>query len=193
MIIHLIRHGKTLANEKKLYCGQTDLPLSEQGTASLLELKRQGIYPKNIDMFFTSGLRRAEETLELLYGEIHREILSELAEFRFGDFEMKSYEDLKDQADYQAWITDETGLIACPGGDSKVLFTRRVLAGFDMLTKWGEKSETVLAVCHGGVIVTIMDFLFPSSRNFYEWQPEPGCGYSITYDSTQPNQYKAIM
>ena len=31
MTVYLIRHGKTEANEKRLYCGRTDLPLSEQG------------------------------------------------------------------------------------------------------------------------------------------------------------------
>ena len=31
MTIYLIRHGKTEANEKHLYCGSTDLPLSDVG------------------------------------------------------------------------------------------------------------------------------------------------------------------
>ena len=35
MSIYLIRHGKTEANEKRLYCGSTDLPLSEKGRAEL--------------------------------------------------------------------------------------------------------------------------------------------------------------
>ena len=33
MRIYLIRHGKTEANERRLYCGSTDLPLSRQGAA----------------------------------------------------------------------------------------------------------------------------------------------------------------
>lgn len=35
MTIYLIRHGKTEANEKRLYCGITDLPLSEAGRDEL--------------------------------------------------------------------------------------------------------------------------------------------------------------
>ncbi len=31
MIIYLIRHGKTYCNENKLYCGISDVPLSEEG------------------------------------------------------------------------------------------------------------------------------------------------------------------
>ncbi|MGI6235680.1 MAG: histidine phosphatase family protein [Christensenellales bacterium] len=45
MILHLIRHGKTYANEQRLYCGQTDLPLSDTGAAEITQLARAGIYP----------------------------------------------------------------------------------------------------------------------------------------------------
>ena len=38
MRIYLIRHGKTEANERRLYCGSTDLPLSRQGAAELAQL-----------------------------------------------------------------------------------------------------------------------------------------------------------
>ena len=37
MIIYLIRHGKTEANERHLYCGSTDLPLSDAGIAEQKE------------------------------------------------------------------------------------------------------------------------------------------------------------
>lgn len=35
----------------------------------------------------------------------------------FGDFEMKSYQELKDTAAYQAWITDVEHNV-CPNGES---------------------------------------------------------------------------
>ena len=38
MTVYLIRHGKTEANEKRLYCGSTDLPLSEKGREELNRL-----------------------------------------------------------------------------------------------------------------------------------------------------------
>ena len=39
MKLILIRHGNTEANEKHLYCGSTDLSLSDAGKAALLERK----------------------------------------------------------------------------------------------------------------------------------------------------------
>ena len=58
MTIYLIRHGKTEANEKHLYCGSTDLPLSETGKEELCKLKYD---IKNV-RFLTSGMSRTNET-----------------------------------------------------------------------------------------------------------------------------------
>ena len=49
MKLILIRHGKTEANEEHLYCGSTDLPLSEFGKAELMERKNTVIYPSLAD------------------------------------------------------------------------------------------------------------------------------------------------
>ena len=39
MTIYLIRHGKTKANERRLYCGSTDLPLSLVGREELSRIR----------------------------------------------------------------------------------------------------------------------------------------------------------
>ena len=193
MKIHLIRHGKTLANEKKLYCGQTDLPLSENGTEEIIRLKNQGIYP-SADIFYTSGLIRSEQTVDIIYGEVFRKAISDIAEFKFGLFEMKSYEELKDQEDYQAWITDETGNFQCPQGESKKQFEKRVIGGYNSIISEVSQSAdcSVFVSCHGGVIVCIMEYLMPNIKNFYEWQPEPGRGYTLVYDSGKLKMYNKI-
>ena len=192
MKLHLIRHGKTAANEQRLYCGQTDLPLSENGIALIKTLKEQGVYPENIDLFFTSGLLRANQTINGIYGAVDTETIAELAEFKFGQFEMKSHEDLKEYPDYQAWITDETGRVPCPGGESRQQFSVRVLAGYGLLMKKSANAESSLLVSHGGVIAFIMDYLFPNAFNFYEWQPEPGRGYTLFHTSDRLHKYKKI-
>ena len=38
MNIYLIRHGKTPANEQRIYCGSTDMSLSEGGIDELKNL-----------------------------------------------------------------------------------------------------------------------------------------------------------
>jgi alpha-ribazole phosphatase len=151
--------------------------LSATGADEIMLLKNQGIYPL-ADLFFTSGLLRAEQTLDIIYGDVERAAIPDLSEFNFGQFEMKSYEDLKEQEDYQAWITDDTGDYQCPDGESRKQFEKRVTDGFNKILN--ELRQTVLIVCHGGTITCIMDYLYPNTQNFYEWQPEPGRGYTLT-------------
>jgi len=177
MTIHIVRHGKTVANEQKLYCGATDISLSENGIAELNEFRQMRIYPHMPQIFFTSGLKRTEETLDILYGTVPRAPLLNLAEFNFGCFEMKSYEMLKDNPSYQTWITDEDGSFTCPGGESRHGFNIRILEGYKQLLH--HANAEALLITHGGVIATLMEYLFPNIRNFYEWQPKPGRGYTI--------------
>lgn len=177
MKIHLLRHGKTAANQQRLYCGATDIPLAPEGIAELATLKTQNIYPCFTGEFFTSGLQRTTQTLGVLYGAVKSTPLPQCAEFHFGAFEMQSYDMLKNDPSYQQWITDEAGTFECPGGESRVVFTQRVLAGYEILQQC---STDVLLVCHGGVIATLMDSIYPNTQNFYQWQPAPGRGYTIT-------------
>ena len=193
MEIHLIRHGKTLANEQRLYCGQVDLPLSENGAKAIAQLNNQGIYP-SAEIFFTSGLLRCEQTLDIICGEVQRKTIPDIAEFKFGLFEMKSYEDLKEHKDYQAWITDETGGYCCPKGESRNQFEKRVIDGFNSISETIRQSgfNSAFVVCHGGTIACIMEYLYPNTQNFYEWQPKPGRGYTLVCVSGRFQIYKKI-
>ena len=178
MKLILLRHGVTEANEKRLYCGSTDIGLSEAGKAALLQRKKETACPDITDIrIITSGLKRCEETLALLYGDVPHDTDASFREMDFGAFEMRSYEELKDDPDYQAWIAGENETNLAPGGESGVIMTARVLAGLDRLL--AENRDTLL-VTHGGVIAAIMAHLFPAeNKNRYEWQPAPGGGYVI--------------
>ena len=170
MTIYLIRHGKTEANEKHLYCGSTDLPLSEAGKAEL-----QGLHNdiKNV-RFITSGMKRTNETLRILFGDVPYEEDPRFREVDFGIFEMHSYEELKDTPDYQVWLSGDNNVNVPPNGESGAQMKERVLAALSKI-----KDDTCI-ITHGGVIATIMAYLFPEEeRNLYEWQPCPGGGYRI--------------
>ena len=171
MKIYLIRHGKTEANERRLYCGSTDLPLSENGRGELRDIR----YDIQNVRFLTSGMKRANETLEVLFGNVPYDREPRFREVDFGAFEMHSYEDLKDGPAYQAWITGDNEANVPPGGESGVQMTQRVLEAFFEL-----KEDTCL-VTHGGVIAAIMAQLFPEEgKSRYQWQPKNGHGYCIT-------------
>ena len=174
MTIYLIRHGRTAANEKHLYCGSSDLPLSESGMAAL-EKKH---YEIHADRFLTSGMKRTEQTLRLLFGDVPHETDARFREVDFGDFELRSYEELKENPHYQAWITGDNERNDPPNGESGEQMTARVLEAYRELENRG---ESCVLIAHGGVIAAIMASLFPDEgKNRYQWQPKPGEGYALS-------------
>lgn len=188
----LLRHGLTEGNERRLYYGFTDLPLSPAGRAQARETARARPLPP-CERCYTSGLARTDETLMLLTGRAPDRAIPDLREMNFGAFEMRGYEELKDDADYLRWIGDCTGpgIVRCPGGESQREFRERALRGGKALLEeaWG----SALAVIHGGVIATLMARWFPGEgRNFFEWQPGPCGGWRVTFDGTDPVGFEAI-
>ena len=170
MTIYLIRHGKTEANEKHLYCGSTDLSLSVAGREELQNIP----YDINNVRFITSGMKRTNETLQTLFGDIPYEIDPRLREVDFGIFELHSYDELKDTQEYQTWLTGDNEANVPPRGESGAQMKVRVLEAFS------EIKEDICIITHGGVIATIMEHLFPGEgKNRYQWQPKPGHGYVI--------------
>ena len=177
MSIFLIRHGKTRANEQHLYCGSTDLTLSAAGREELLGM-RYDITPAR---FVTSGMKRTDETLQILFGTVPYSVDSRFREVDFGDFEMKSYEMLKDDPAYQAWLTGDNESNIPPGGESGAQMTQRVLEALR------ELPDGTALVTHGGVIAAIMANLFPQEgKHRYQWQPLNGRGYEISGGSYRP-------
>ena len=175
MKVSIIRHGMTEANEKRLYCGRTDVPLGEHGRLSLAALKETVAYP-SAEIYISSGLSRADESLRILYDREPDSIIEEFMEMDFGDFEMKSYDELKDKPEYQRW-TGDIDNVSCPHGESKVDFNSRVMIGLTKLSDM--KVGSAVVITHGGVIVSIMERLFPGKKNFYGWQPGLGRGYTL--------------
>ena len=178
MKIYLIRHGLTDANEKHLYCGSTDLQLSQKGREELLQIKY------NIDaentIFVTSGMKRTEETMNILFGNIPHTTDGRFKEIDFGIFEMKSYNELKDTPEYQQWLKGDNHINIAPKGESGAQMEKRVLAAFsDVMAT--DKDTAIIT--HGGVIAAIMANLFNyENKNRYQWQPKQGHGYLIEND-----------
>ena len=170
MTIYLIRHGRTEANEKWLYCGSTDLPLCEAGREELQQIH----YDIPNTRFLTSGMKRANESLRLLFGDVPYEVDSRFREVDFGIFEMQSYHAIKDTPEFQTWVTGDNEANVPPGGESGLQMKQRVLEAFSEI-----KKDTVL-ICHGGVIAAIMAHLFPEeNKSRYDWQPKNGRGYCL--------------
>ena len=178
MKLVLIRHGATEANEKRLYCGKTDIGLSDKGIEQLKLLMSSVEYPAPGGIrILTSGMRRCEETLLTLYGNVEHEVDRRFSEMDLGIFEMHSYDELKEWPEYIEWISGDNESNIVPSGESGRLMKERVLEGLRDLISAGKDA---ILITHGGVISAIMAYLYPEeNKNRYEWQPASGSGYVL--------------
>ena len=178
----MIRHGTTVANEKNLYYGATDIGVSEKGKAELAELRIKGGYPDITGCtVYTSGMVRTAETLGILYPETEYDVNEDLREMNFGRFEMRAYEELREDPEYQIWITGDFMENICPDGESGNMHSERAVRAFwDIVHK---TDGDVLIVSHSGTMAAIMHSLFPDEgENRWHWKCYGGTGYAIELD-----------
>ncbi len=177
--LYLIRHGLTSANEKGVYLGSTDISLSEDGKQSILSLIQQYEYPK-VQKVYSSPLKRAVETAELIYPNNFIENIDSLREYSFGIFENRSIDELSADSEYKSWMD---GNMKQPpkGGETKEQFAKRVLNGFNYLMNDMMKNGIFEAalVGHAGVLSMILYMFGMPRRTPLEWNMEPGGGYSL--------------
>ena len=176
--IHLIRHGMTEANDKGLYIGRTDLPLSADGFVQLARMKEVFTYP-GAARFWCASQIRCSQTLALLYPGCAPEAVAGLNECDFGEWEGKSVAVLKHDPRFAEWISGKSGEI--PGGEAPEHFQARVMAAFEELVRELIRSgETEAVVCvPGGVLMLLMPAYGLPRWPMREWAADSGCGFTL--------------
>ncbi len=174
--IFLIRHAKTQANFERRYTGSADEPLVEAGISELREKIESVCYPV-VDRVYVSPMKRCEHTARLIYPHLPLTVVPGFAEYNFGDFEGKTYGELKDNPAYEKWI-GSGGLDKSPGGEDMESYKKRCCLAFEQVLV--EIKELGIAntalVVHGGTIMAIMEKHVPGEKGFYDWQV-PNCGW----------------
>lgn len=178
--ITLIRHGMTEGNLKRTYTGQCDVPLCEQGVEGIKAKLSQ--YPE-CDLLFVSDLQRTHQTAAIIYPGKEQIVVGNIRECDMGDFEGKTYDELKDDPDYQRFLDVNDGYI--PNGECKEEFHERCIKGFDEIIKIIEEkgAKKPAVVSHGGVIMALMNNFSDDMTVFYDYQTKNGGGYIISFDT----------
>lgn len=176
--IILIRHGETAGNKRRNYIGRTDEPLSAAGADYLRACAAEGLYPR-AELLIISPLMRCRQTAAIIYPDLQPRVIDDFRECDFGAFENLNYQDLSDNADYQAWI-DGGGEGAFPGGESRAEFCRRVCRGFDAAINLAKAAKRTAMVIHGGTIMAILSSY--TSGAYYDFITENGCGWRVNLD-----------
>jgi alpha-ribazole phosphatase len=155
----LVRHGVTDWNAQRIYQGQTDVPLSDQGRKQAEQLAKR-LVGQNVDAVYASDLIRAGETANIIGEKIGAEIIPEprLREMSFGILEGLTFTEA--QMRYpdvvSAWLEDYNS--PPPNGETMDSFSARVSSFLDDLQK-KHKDQTILLVAHGGSLNELVRLL----------------------------------
>lgn len=177
----MIRHGKTYGNTLGRYIGITDEPLLDEEKEDLKQYAFE-----EMDAVFTSPLKRCVETAQILFPEMELNLVPDLRECDFGEFENKNYQELSDNPNYQAWV-DSGGLLAFPGGEDRGKFQERCIAGIEKIIRQAVENEweNIALVVHGGSIMAILDRYGIPKADYFDWHVKNGEGYLLRLNAEQ--------
>ena len=194
-LLVLVRHGQSDWNLKNLFTGWRDIDLTEKGVAEAREagrkLKAQGI---KFDVAFTSALKRAQRTLDLMLTELGQTTIpifkdQALNERDYGDLVGLNKDDARKKwGEEQVHIWRRSYDVAPPGGESLKDTLARALPYYvtDILPRV-LRGERVLVAAHGNslrALVMVLDKHTPNSITKLNLETGVPMIYRLNADST---------
>ena len=194
-VLVLVRHGQSDWNLKNLFTGWRDIDLTEKGVAEAREagrkLKAQGI---KFDVAFTSALKRAQRTLDLMLTELDQTTIpifkdQALNERDYGDLVGLNKDDARKKwGEEQVHIWRRSYDVAPPGGESLKDTLARALPYYvtDILPRV-LRGERVLVAAHGNslrALVMVLDKHTPDSITKLNLDTGVPMIYRLNADST---------
>ncbi|MGN1180066.1 MAG: histidine phosphatase family protein [Suilimivivens sp.] len=185
MKIYLIRHGETDYNKNKRIQGQCDIELNDYGR-ELARITADGLKDVPFDIVFTSPLKRARETAEIITGDRNVTWVEEprIQEISFGEYEGKCCSrenfNVPDKA-FLNFFFDTANYRTPPGGES---FEDIIKRTGDFLTELTGKKEyakkTVLVSTHGCALKAILaNIKHPPIEKFWGEGVHKNCAVTI--------------
>ena len=193
----LIRHGQSEWNEKNLFTGWKNPPLTEKG---IEEAELAGIRIKNLNIdfshYFTSALIRAQETGEIILNQLEKE---KIIKTRSQNLNERDYGDLsglnKDEAKKE-WGEDQVHIwrrsfdTPPPGGESLKDTADRVLPYFEEEIKpLVEQGNNILICAHGNSLRSLIMSLEEISPSEIV-KVEIGTGEPILFSYSTESRFK---
>jgi len=169
VIVRLMRHAPTKENLEKRYLGWTD--------SSLADTSRLPIVDKNAMKVYGSDLRRCRETAAHYFPNATYITDWRFREANFGEFEGKTYEELKSDRRYCAWL-DNPVSSPPPEGEGFATFCQRVKEGFSALPK---NEDDYYVVAHGGVIRALLVEFAPEEQPFWSYNVPHDKMFTLTF------------
>jgi len=177
----LIRHCQTDYNLENRYCGFSNPPLNNKGIQQSKRLA-QRLGDVKIDKAYSSDLKRAYQTAEIIFANNSIETLTDFREMNFGFFEgLKCEEIIKIYPNiWRDWI-DDPMKVKIPNGEGLLDLSKRVKEKLYFILSQ-HKNKTLAIVTHSGPIrVILCDALKFDLKMFWQIEQEIGALNIIDY------------
>ncbi len=166
--LFLVRHGITDHNSSHKFLGHTDVELSDEGFRQVEKLRDRMVKEK-FDVIYSSDLKRARSTAEVISAGHNTEIIScsELREINYGETESLTYGEIKQRyPELAEAISNLSPELSFPGGESLQGFITRTLKFLDRLEERSPE-QRILIVAHGGPMRTLLCDLLGVGQNYW--------------------------
>lgn len=170
----IVRHAETEANVSQIWQGSQDAPLTARGQIQVqatAQFFAKWVVTHPVDAFYVSPLARAQSTAAGIAEAIglQPEIEPRLSEFHLGDWEGRSFAELRDAEDlWGKWAVDPR--FAPPNGESPHTFYLRAVAAMDEIAA-RHPGQSVIVVTHGGLIANVLaGWLGKDSAEWRKWE-----------------------
>lgn len=157
----LIRHGETPHNRDKRYQGHRDTSLTREGKRQTREIALR-LRDEPLDAIYSSDLKRTRYMAEVInsYHSLKTNILPELREIDFGDWEGKTYNEI--QREWKGLLSGwekEPSKIKIPRGESIKDLAERIRSTIKKIIS-KHPDQRIAIITHGGPIrIILMDAL----------------------------------
>lgn len=167
MNIYLLRHGQTEENRKGSYYGNLDMSLNEIGIAQGNKVK-DFFNDVKLDRVYISDKKRTLEMAKLALGLKEMEIIQDVRinETNFGDFEGKTYEEIKRlyPTECLCWQENWKEFVP-PSGESYIELCKRVKSFMEHIKKL--EFDNILVCAHSGVIRAIYCYIMDENIDLF--------------------------
>lgn len=149
----IVRHGESEGNKKNIFCGNTDMPLTELGK---MQAQKTAEYLKSIkiDAIYSSDLCRAYVTAKTTADIQNINVIADrgLREVNGGDWEGADYLELarNPSGGFLTWMNDIDNAV-CDNGEGVADMKKRITAAVDKIAKEND-GKTVGIFSHASPI-----------------------------------------
>lgn len=194
MNLYLIRHGETDWNKSRQIQGSSDISLNEYGR-ELAFVTREGLWNIPFDIAYTSPLKRAKETAEIVLGGRNIPIYEDerIAEADFGIYEGKSELELIEKKDPVLRFFDcpEQYVKTGEGEDHEEVIKRGVDFLKDRILPNENQYQNIAVFSHGAMIHGMLTFMYQRQiKDFWHEPKQLNCGVTIV--EITDNKYHVI-